>query len=408
MKTIPRFIAPMTFGESFAALFSSGSYGSAEPGFSKRFAEYLGVDYAIPAPSGRFAFAAILQALAFPKGGEIILPALTFHSIPQLIRQAGLVPVFVDIEPDTCCIDPVRIEAAVTNKTVAILPTHLYGRSCDMKAVGRIAEKRGLRIIEDCAQSCGGQWRGRKTGSIGDAAYFSFGPTKNLAVLWAGMVTTGSPEIAQKASAYFQSLEHISAFALSRRLVFALAMRFVTQPWFWRIFMAPALRWLSKKKIDPIEKLTAETPGAQNPADRKAGLMPSEYQWRIGFSQLAGLDQSNARRIENGVRLIELLQNVEGITAPRPAPDRENIFMSFPVQVENRDDFRQRLLALGVDTATGYMSVCPGMPEPDAQKIAPAAFEAMRKMVHLPVYPELSSADIERIAVAVKTVIIPN
>lgn len=399
MEKVPRFIAPMTFGESFAAL---TGFAKSDNDFPKAFADFIGTKYAILAPSGRFAAAAILKALALPKGGEVILPALTFHSIPQMIREAGLSPVFVDIASGIYCIDPDKIEAAITDKTVAMLPTHLYGRACDMEKIGRIAKDRNLRVVEDCAQAAGGFWGQKRLGSLGDAGFFSFGPTKNLAALWAGMVTTDSEEIARESAKLLGGMPAIGFLELTRRLLFALAMRFVTRPVLWRLFMAPLLSLFSARGTDPIEKLTSESPGKGNPADQKARQMPHNFQNRIALSQLGKLDRSNRMRERNGTLLIEKLSKAELVGVPDLARSGENIFMSFPVTVDNRDRFRKRMLAKDVDTATGYMSVCPGMEDrQEARIIAPVAFEIVDRMVHIPVYPELDPGDIDRIATAI-------
>lgn len=389
----------MTFGETFAALAGNAE---ARGDFQSAFADHIGVKYAILAPSGRFAAASIFHALSLPKGGEVILPALTFHSIPQMIREAGLEPIFVDVAPRTYCIDPDKIESVLSDKTVALLPTHLYGRACDMGKISRIAKEKNIRVIEDCAQAAGGHWSNQRLGSFGDAAFFSFGPTKNLAALWAGMVTTNNENIAQKATEYLGGMPQIGIFELTRRLVFALAMRFVTRPLFWRFFMAPVLSAFNARGNDPIEKLTSESPGKGNPADLKARQMPRDFQKRIALSQLEKLDRSNELRERNGTRLIEKLGEAQNFGTPALAGPKENIFLSFPVTVDERDLFRKKMMERGVDTATGYMSVCPGLTDRQkAREIAPVSFEFVEKMVHIPVYPDLQPDDIDRIASAI-------
>ena len=390
MKQIPRFIAPMTFSDVYTSFFKKVD----QEKFQQIFANFIGSEKAVIAPSGRFAFGAILKAFDFPKGGEVVLPALTFHSIPQMIRDAGLNPVFVDIIPGAYCIDHEKIEEAINEKTVAVLPTHLYGRACDMDAIIDIAKVKNLKVIEDCAQACGGYWKGKRVGSIGDAAFFSFGPTKNLAMLWAGMITTNDPKIAEKATSYTSGLPKMGFFELINRLINALAMRMVTNPFFWQIVMAPLLRLFAKHGTDPIEKMTEETPGKKQKTNLKAQSMPHQFQVEIGVKQLKKLDDSNKKRVINGNYLIDGLKGIENLILPKAAKNDENIFMSFPVLVEDRDTFRKKLLLKGVDCAIGYMNVCPGMEDSDrVKKVAPNALFAVDGMVHLPVYPELEKMD---------------
>ena len=403
MRQIPRFIAPMNFGDVRRAL---RSRGDEEPDalrrFAGRFAAYIGVRHAIPAPSGRMALLGILTGLGLKPGGEVILPALTFHSVPAMVRHAGLAPVFVDVGPSTYCIDPARIERAVTPSTVAILPTHLYGRACELDVVSDVAARHGLAVIEDCAQACGARYRDRRLGSLGTAAFFSYGSTKNLSVLGAAMVVTDSPELAARVSEWMGRLPRVSAVETARRILFALGMRAASRPLVWATVLAPALRLLSRFGVDPIEALTSESPGGSADSGEGPRAMPGAFQGRIGLGQLERLDESNFRRIRNGEHLRERLAGLPGCRIPAAAPESENIYMSFPVQVPDRARFRARLRRNGVDTATGYMSAGPALPGfSGGPEDASAAVEAVAHMVHLPVYPELTAGDVDQIAEAV-------
>ena len=148
--------------------------GPAIAEYESRFADYHGMQHAIAASFGRMACYYILRALDLPAGSEIIFPALTFWVIPEIARRAGLKPVFVDVDPATFNIDATKIEAAITERTRAIVPTHLYGQPCAMTEVMRLAEKHNLVVVEDCAQAAGASYRGRKVGTFGNAALFSF------------------------------------------------------------------------------------------------------------------------------------------------------------------------------------------------------------------------------------------
>ena len=155
--------------------------------FEKAFAKRLGGGHAIATSYGRMAFLYILKAFQFPPGSEIIFPALTFWVIPELARVAGFKPVFVDIDAETFNLDPEAFERAVTAKTVAVVPTHLYGLSCDMDPILSIARRKKLAVIEDCAHSLGATYKGQRVGTLGDASFFSFQTLKPLNTYGGGM-----------------------------------------------------------------------------------------------------------------------------------------------------------------------------------------------------------------------------
>ena len=144
--------------------------------FEQAFARVLGSGHVKTCSTeyGRTALYFILKAMNLPKGGEIIVPAFTFWVVPEVTRVAGLTPVFADINPATFTLDPAAVERAITPKTVAILPTHLYGLPCDMDPILDLARRHNLKVIEDCAHSLGATYKGRMTGTLGDASFFSF------------------------------------------------------------------------------------------------------------------------------------------------------------------------------------------------------------------------------------------
>ncbi len=167
--------------------------------FDHEAGEYLGVGHAISCASGTDALHLALLAAGIEAGDEVITSAFTFIATAEAIRYIGAVPVFVDIQPDSFNLDPQLIRAAITERTRAILPVHLFGQPADMDEIMALAEEFDLLVIEDCAQSFGSRYRDRATGSIGAAGAFSFFPSKNLGCYGdGGMVTTNDDEIASK------------------------------------------------------------------------------------------------------------------------------------------------------------------------------------------------------------------
>jgi len=165
--------------------------------FEKEAADYLGVKHAVSCANGTDALHLALLAAGIGEGDEVITTPFTFIATAEAIVYVGAIPVFVDVEPDTYNIDPSKIEAAITDKTRAILPVHIFGQPADMSAIMAIAEKNKLKVIEDCAQSFGAEVDGKMTGGIGIAGCHSFFPSKNLGCYGdGGMVTTNDDDIA--------------------------------------------------------------------------------------------------------------------------------------------------------------------------------------------------------------------
>ena len=190
--------------DAFNRVFTRSWYieGQEDAAFEKAFSAFCGTKYCIGVGNGLDALMLILKALDIGEGDEVIVPSNTYIATALAVTYVGAKPVFVEPEMETFNIDPSRIEAAVTARTKAIMPVHLYGRACDMDPIMSIAAKYSLRIIEDCAQAHGATYKGRKVGTFGDAAGFSFYPGKNLGALGdAGAVVTDNEDIAVKVRA---------------------------------------------------------------------------------------------------------------------------------------------------------------------------------------------------------------
>lgn len=167
--------------------------------FEAEFAAYLGVAHTVGVASGTDAVLLALRALGVGPGDEVITVAHTAVATVSAIELSGATPRFVDIDPETYTLDPARLPEAITPRTRAVIPVHLYGRPAEMDSVLAIARAHNLVIIEDCAQAHGARYHGQMVGSLGDAAAFSFYPTKNLGALGdGGAVATNRPEIAER------------------------------------------------------------------------------------------------------------------------------------------------------------------------------------------------------------------
>ncbi|MFN8254468.1 MAG: DegT/DnrJ/EryC1/StrS family aminotransferase [Bacteroidales bacterium] len=164
--------------------------------FEKEFAAFCGTKYALSCANGSIALRLALIACGVKPGDEVIVPPYTFIATASIVVEANCVPVFVDIEPDTYNIDPVSVEKAITPRTKAIIPVHFAGQACNMDALMEIAKKHHLKVIEDACHGHGGEYKGWKLGSLGDAGCFSFQSSKNLNSGEGGMVITNDDELA--------------------------------------------------------------------------------------------------------------------------------------------------------------------------------------------------------------------
>ncbi|MGB3298409.1 MAG: DegT/DnrJ/EryC1/StrS family aminotransferase [Phormidesmis sp.] len=188
--------------QSVLKVLASGQYinGPVVQSFTEQFAQYIGSPECVTCNSGTDALYLALRALNIGAGDEVITSPFTFIATAEAISAVGAKPVFIDIEQATLNLDPAKIEAAITARTKAIMPVHIFGKPVDMGAVMAIAHQHSLPVIEDCAQATGAQWKGDKVGSIGRVGCFSFFPTKNLGGCGdGGALTTNDPEIAAAA-----------------------------------------------------------------------------------------------------------------------------------------------------------------------------------------------------------------
>ena len=176
---------------AFDRVFDASWYigGKEDAAFEEAFAKYCNCDYCIGTGNGLDALMLALKALGIGEGDEVIVPSNTFIATALAVSYTGATPVFVEPDINTYNIDPARIESAITGRTKAIMPVHLYGQPCDMDPIMEIADRRGLFVVEDCAQAHGAKHKGKVIGSFGDAAGFSFYPGKNLGCLGDGGAT---------------------------------------------------------------------------------------------------------------------------------------------------------------------------------------------------------------------------
>jgi len=373
--------------------------------FENAFASRLGGVYAISTSYGRMAFYYILEALDFPPGGEIVFPALTFWVMPEIARQAGLTPVFADVDPVTFNMTAKALRSVVTTRTVAVVATHLWGLPCDMDDILSIAARHGLAVIEDCAHALGALYHGRPVGTFGDAAIFSFQTFKPLNAYGGGIAVVRDPALATRVARLAAAEPAPSPKRVKQRLWHGRVMRLATRPdvFKWTLFpllyAGSRLRWSLDmyfwEAIRPLDPL---------PDDYRERL--SNVQAAIALEGLARLDEWNAARQQHANRMTELLDGVRGIRVPFVPPGRTHVFYQYCVYVPARDAIVEACLRRGVDLETLHVDVCPDLTLFGTRhQSAPGARETTGT-IQVPIYEVLTETQLDRVARAVRDAVL--
>ena len=369
--------------------------------FEQAMASRLGVADAVATSYGRMGLFYLLKALNLPQGGEVILPALTFWVVAEIVRVAGLTPVFADIDPHTFNIDPRALEAAITDRTIAVIPTHLYGLPCDMDAIMAIADAHRLRVIEDCAHSLGSRYKGRQVGTFGDGAFFSFQTLKPLNTYGGGLAVARDPAVLACVRKQAEAEPWPGDQRINNRLKVGTAQRFFSRPAVFTLTAYPALvvamLWHKRPDVYLWEKVRPLDP------------MPPEYRERytnvqaaIGLASLPHLDRWTQETREHARIMNETLGGVPGARIPCVPAGCEHVYYQYCLYTPDRDEIVRRALVRGMDLETMHVDVCPSLPLfGGGHPPAPNA-EAAANVVQLPVYSSLGARKARRVARVVR------
>lgn len=371
--------------------------------FEDEFRQMLGSGHvcACSTDYGRMALYFILRAMQFPPGSEVIVPALTFWVVPEMVRVAGLQPVFADIDPSTFTLSPEAIARAVTPRTRAVLPTHLYGLPCDMDAILDIARQHDLRVIEDCAHSLGATHKGRMAGTLGDASFFSFQAFKPLNTYGGGLAWVRDADLAARVRALADA-EPVPTPERVERLLRTgrWQHRFLQPAWFtWSLFpIWYAASWVNAK---PEQRLWERIESLSPLPSRYRGRL-SNVQAAIGRAGLARLPEYIERTRRHARRMDEMLGDVPGITIPRCPSDRTHVYYQYCAYVPDTEAVVHGCIRRGVDVAPLHVDVCTrldlfgwtGPAAPGADRAAAA--------IQVPIYESLADGQVERIGRVVR------
>ena len=337
---------------AIARVIESGWYvlGEETENFEREFAAYCGVAHCIGVANGLDALTLILRGYGIGAADEVIVPAHTFIATWLAVSQTGASPVPVEPDPASCNIDPARIEAAITPRTRAIIVVHLYGQPADMAPIQEIAQRHGLRLIEDAAQAHGALCQGRRTGSLSDAAGFSFYPGKNLGALGdGGAVTTDDAALAARV----------------RRL----------------------------RNYGSAEKYRHDVQGVNSRLD--------EIQAAVLRVKLPHLDAENAARRAVALRYHAALQDLP-VTLPSVLPGSEPVWHLMVLRCIERARLQAALSAAGIGHLVHYPTAChrQGAYATGTWPALPIAERLAGELLSLPIAPYLSSHDVSMVAEA--------
>jgi dTDP-4-amino-4,6-dideoxygalactose transaminase len=325
--------------------------------FEQEFAAYCGAAHCVGVGNGLDALAIALKAHGVRPGDEVIVPGHTFIASWLAVSQIGAVPIGADVDPQSFNLDPARIEAALSPRTVAIMPVHLYGNPAAMDEINRVAARHGLFVLEDAAQAHGARYRSRRAGSLGHAAGFSFYPTKNLGALGdGGAIVTSDAQLAERARKY--------------------------------------------RNYGSSAKYVHDIAGANSRLDElQAAFL------RVGLRRL---DAENTRRREIAAAYRERLAGIEGLLLPAVERDSEHVHHLFVVCGPQRDALAAGLAARDIATMVHYP--CPPHLQPafsgaTLRAPLPITQALAGKVLSLPLWPAMTEDQLDYIAAAVREVL---
>ncbi|MFC7098955.1 DegT/DnrJ/EryC1/StrS family aminotransferase [Halobaculum marinum] len=321
--------------------------------FEREFARFCGTDHAVAATNGTTALHAAFEALGIGEGDAVITTPFSFIASANSIVHAGAEPVFADVEPETLNLDPDRVAEVLDERddVAAILAVHIYGMPADVAPLRDLADEHDVFLVEDAAQAHGAEYEGETVGSLGDAACFSFYPTKNMTCGEGGMITTDDPEVAERAARF---CDH------------------------------------------------GRTVGYQHGAVGHNFRMTSLCA-AIGRAQLRKLPEYNLARRGNAAYLTDRLADSAVETPVEPA-GRRSVYHQYTVRTDHRDLLESHLADQGVGSAVYYPMPIHQQPAyPDVDVEMPVAEREADRVLSLPVHPALSTADLEAIVEAVES-----
>jgi perosamine synthetase len=385
-RTLPPAAVPLRLTDLLSGVGGLLTGAKSVERFKEEIREFFGVRYCFTVSSGKAALVLILQALheLSPQRDEVLVPAYTCYSVPSAILRAGLKIRLCDVSPDTLDFDFDRLEEQLDNhRLLCVIPTHLFGLPADVERVKSLVDQKDMFVVEDAAQAMGGEWKGRKMGTLGDVGLFSMGRGKAFSTVEGGIILTDDESIGRAIGKRLGAIAGYGALDFLKLALYAAALWALIHPWiYWLPKSLPFLK-LGETHFDPsfpVRRLSAF----------QAGLARGWKEKMIGLKKIRS---ENAKKI--ALRGIRALGGKRGVM-----PD----LIRFPVLMADADA-KRRLLAgsekTGLGISNGYPDSIDGIWElryPSNERRFPGAKDCAERVVSLPIHPYVSERDIRKIA----------
>lgn len=337
--------------------------------FESLFSRYIGTKNSIMTSSARFAFSKLLDYLGLEKDSEIILPAYTYHVMPQIIIEKGLRPVFIDVNLDDKNISIEELKKAITKKTKVIIATHIFGNPCKINDIMKLAKKNNIFIIEDCTHSLGARFKNRKVGGFGDCGLFSFNKEKNIDCLNGGMIVTNSDKIAKYMKDSIDSIEKQKTNIIVNNIFSSLEFTL-------RNFTI--IDFILKNTKDAfLHRLKSNNNYTKKVDNNKYNCKPHPIQAIIGIQQLQKLDTIQEKRNRNVDIIYKELEKNKRITLTKSIPNSHSVNLIFEIFADKSEKLQKYLWKHWIYTQHSYMDDCNSIKQfkrywrkcPNAKKI---------------------------------------
>lgn len=372
--------------------------GSAVEALESRVSQYLGTGHAAAMPQARVGIYLTLKALIKP-GQDVILSPYTIYDVVNMVIAAGGRPVFADIDRETCNISAREVRTLVGPHTGAVMVTHLHGCACEIETIAAICREAGVPLVEDASQSFGARVGGKRLGTFGRAGVFSFGMAKNVNAFYGGLVATDDAALQARLKADLAAFPYQSRELLTKRLVFCLVGDVLTQ----RVVFDTFTFWLYRYgHLHGIEAITNRWRGEDEPVIRRtiperALRRMTDMQARLILRVLDQVDADAAVRVASARIYYDGLQNIPQILLPPMREDGSHVYLTFPIQVPDRDGLLRFLVQHGRDLTLQHIGNCADYEcFAEYRRDCPSARLTAGQVLLLPTYPGYGRAEIER------------
>ncbi len=339
-----------------------------------------------------------IRALIEP-GQKVVLSPYTISDVINMVICAGGVPVFADLEPDTCNVDASDVERIIDADTGAVMITHLHGLACDVERISAVCKERGVPLVEDAAQAFGTRVAGRRVGTFGDAGIYSFGQYKNLNSFFGGMIVTSNADLANKLRDEVKDLPNQEIGYYLAKVARGAASDLATWPPIFKNFTYRVFRYGFLHDVGLLNsQVTVDIdPQIKNDLPETYLRRMTPMQARIVRSQLADVDENIRVRVEFAKAYHEGLSDIEELGLPPLRTDFSHTYTYFPVQADDRDKLLRHLMREKRDMAAQHLHNCADLPcFSEFYRDCPNARRTARSVILLPTYPRYSKADVER------------